>query len=164
MSRRSIFPSSAHCEVYRDRLDDRPCPKCGSIVATHGASAAMHEAGLICICKHFIGWLGAWPTDATLCEAAVGAEQPISLNHIEEEIIMASATQSSSNDNRAALFANKYFTEGSNKPNYTGKGMCNGVPIELAGWSKVAKNGAKFMSISFKPTEGIRFTATSTSS
>jgi hypothetical protein len=148
MSRRSIYPSSAYCQVYRDRPDDRPCPKCGGITATLGASAAMHEASLICTCTRFIGWLAAWPTDAVICAAATGAEQPIGLKQIEEEIIMG--TQSSSNDNRAALFANKYFAEGSNKPNYTGKGMCNGVPIELAGWSKVAKNGAKFMSISFK--------------
>jgi hypothetical protein len=148
MSRRSIYPSSAYCMVYRDRPDDRPCPKCGDTVATLGASAAMHETSLICTCKRFMGWLAAWPTDAVLCDAAVGAEQPISLEHIEEEIIMA--TQSSSNDNRAALFANKYFAEGSNKPNYTGEGMCNGVPIELAGWSRVAKTGAKYMAISFK--------------
>jgi len=37
-------------------------------------------------------------------------------------------------DNRFRLFTNTYKTEGSNQPDYTAKGMVDGVEKAFAGW------------------------------
>jgi hypothetical protein len=137
--------------IRRDRPDDRPC-KCGAITATLGASTAIHAASMLCTqCGRFNGWLSDMTTDAVLSDAAVGANQPISLNSIEDEIIMAlDASQSSSDDMKGALFANKHKQEGDNRPSYTGKAKIFGREVQISGWPKVAKSGAKYMSIAFK--------------
>jgi hypothetical protein len=112
----------------------------------------MHAASLLCAaCGRFRGWLSEETTDAVLCDAAIGFNQPISLRLIEEEIIMAlDASQSSSDDMKGALFFNKHKQEGDRRPDFTGKGKIFGRDIEIAGWSKIAKSGAKYMSIAFK--------------
>jgi hypothetical protein len=112
----------------------------------------MHAASLLCTrCGRFRGWLSEETTDAVLCDAAIGANQPISLATIEKEIAMAlDASQSSSDDMRGALFANKHKQEGDNRPNFVGPGKVFGRDVQISGWSKVSKNGTKFMSIAFK--------------
>jgi uncharacterized protein (DUF736 family) len=52
------------------------------------------------------------------------------------------------NNNRAALFKND---KGDNpkRPDYTGKGMVDGVEKRLAAWIKTSKSGQTYMSIEF---------------
>ncbi len=51
-------------------------------------------------------------------------------------------------DNSGALFKNE-DKEG-NQPDYRGQVLVNGKAMEIAAWIKTAKNGKKFMSLSFK--------------
>jgi hypothetical protein len=150
--------------VRRDRRRDRPCPKCDGIVATLGASTEAHASSMICTCGRFIAWLSDRMNDGVLSDAALGVMQPISLADIEDHVM---TTEPSSDDNRGALFANSRHVEGDNRPNFTGPGKIFGRDIQISGWSKVAKNGTKFMSLRFKETagsNGVRFSTTSTSS
>jgi hypothetical protein len=147
--------------VWRARRRDRPCPRCECITATLGASTEHHASSVICTCGRFIEWLSDRMNDGVLCDAALGVMQPISLSDIEDTINMTTAT--SSDDNKGALFANKHKTEGDNRPNFTGPAKIGGTSYQMSGWSKVASNGTKYMSLSFKATDGTRFSATSTS-
>ena len=42
-------------------------------------------------------------------------------------------------DNRFRLFTNTYKTEGSNQPDYTAKGMVDGVEKAFAGWLAIPR-------------------------
>jgi hypothetical protein len=149
-----LFDSSAEIVVIRDREKDRHC--CGQDLAALGSSTWKHAAGLICTgCNMHASWLSHPMAEAVVAAVAAGIKQPISLCNIEESIpVMAKdATQSSSGDNRGALFANDRKTEGDNRPNFTGRGVVNGVPIKISGWSRVASNGTKYMALAFRLAE-----------
>lgn len=55
-------------------------------------------------------------------------------------------------DNSGALFKNTRKRD-DNDPVYTGNGMIDGKDYWFSAWMKVAKDGQKFMSLSFKPKE-----------
>jgi hypothetical protein len=107
----------------------------------------MHEASLICInCRRHNGWLGKFTCDAVLCDAAVGARQPISLRQIEDEMALR-ADQSSSDDMKGALFFNKRKKEGDKQPDFEGPLVVDGIARRLAAWKKENSSGLKWLSL-----------------
>jgi hypothetical protein len=152
MSRRSIYPSSANCMVRRDRPDvDQPCRHCGGRIATLGASTAVHAAAMICTCGRFTTWLSDRTTDGTLCDAAIGEPQPISLHAIEQVIQMAkNAHDTVENDNRGKLYKNE-DRKSDKSPEYSGPSIINGIEMNVAGWVNETKNGKKFMALRYSP-------------
>lgn len=61
-------------------------------------------------------------------------------------------------NNSGSLFRNKR-KEQENHPDSTGTVMVAGVEYFINGWTKVTKDGDKFVSLSFKPKEGKPLTA-----
>lgn len=59
-------------------------------------------------------------------------------------------------DNTATLFVNDdKKKEGANPnwPDYKGQGKIDGVDVWISGWKRETKEGAKMLSLSFKPKE-----------
>jgi len=55
------------------------------------------------------------------------------------------------NSNRATLGKNKYYEEGSRKPQYTGKGNFDGKDFDISAWIQTSKTtGEKFFSLSLQ--------------
>lgn len=53
-------------------------------------------------------------------------------------------------DGQGSLFQNKK-KEKDSQPDLTGKAMVNGQMVDLSAWTKIDKNGNKWLSLSFKP-------------
>jgi uncharacterized protein (DUF736 family) len=53
-------------------------------------------------------------------------------------------------DNTGSLFRNKLKQKGDNRPDLTGECMVGGKKLEFSAWSKLKKDGDKWLSVSFK--------------
>ena len=54
-------------------------------------------------------------------------------------------------EGQGSLFRNKQKETGDNKPNLTGEAKVNGIVYRVSAWTKLTKNGEKWLSLNIQP-------------